>query len=443
MYKFRPYQETAVKKGVEFLTNPKEKQGAIEILPTGSGKSLVIAGIAKELNEPVLVFQPTKEILEQNYAKLRSYDIECSIYSASLNKKEVSNITFATIGTASNSILKFEDFKYLLIDECHRVNPKEGMYSDFLSLIGEKFLGFTATPYRLATNSLGSELRFITRTKPKVFSKVVHLTQISELYADGFLSPLEYFNIKGFDRKQVKINNTGADFSEKSLFDYCQVIDFPHKVYDITNRLLQYGRKNILVFTSFVNEAQQLADSLGDQAAIVTGKTAKKDRELILERFKGGEIKTVFNVGVLTTGFDFPELETIVLARPTMSLALYYQMVGRGIRISPNKKSCYVVDLCDNVKKFGKVETLTVKEDKPGLWYVENNGVQLTNKTFDNPFKNVVVEKVNKAEAEGILYWQCECGHKLPNLVYYAARFDYKCQKCQSVKVSRYKAIKK
>jgi DNA repair protein RadD len=238
MYNLRPYQEEAVKKGVEFLTNPKEKQGAIEILPTGSGKSLVIAGIAKELNEPVLVFQPTKEILEQNYAKLRSYDIECSIYSASLNKKEVSNITFATIGTASNSILKFEDFKYILIDECHRVNPKEGMYSNFLSFVGEKYLGFTATPYRLATNSLGSELRFITRTKPKVFSKVIHLTQISELYVDGFLSPLEYFNIKGFDRKQVKINNTGADFSEKSLFDYCQAINFPHRVYDITNRLL-------------------------------------------------------------------------------------------------------------------------------------------------------------------------------------------------------------
>ena len=116
---------------------------------------------------------------------------------------------------------------------------------------------------------------------------------------------------------------------------------------------------------------------------MVSGETPKKERERILNDFKSGEIKIVTNVGVLTTGFDFPELETIVLARPTMSLALYYQMVGRAIRPHPNKQSGWVVDLCQTYKRFGKVESLELKEERPGIWAVFSGKKQLTNKYYE------------------------------------------------------------
>ena len=109
--------------------------------------------------------------------------------------------------------------------------------------------------------------------------------------------------------------------------------------------------------------------------------TPKNDREAILTAFKAGELNVVANVGVLTTGFDFPELATVVLARPTMSLALYYQMCGRAIRPSEGKTS-WVVDLCGNFRRFGRVDDLTLKEPKPGIWAVFSGHRQLTNKYF-------------------------------------------------------------
>ena len=106
--------------------------------------------------------------------------------------------------------------------------------------------------------------------------------------------------------------------------------------------------------------------------------TGKADREHILEAFKNGSINVVANVGVLTTGFDYPELNTVVIARPTMSLALYYQMVGRGIRPYPGKIG-WVVDLCGNYDRFGRVEDLHVGYKKQGLWAVYSGNRQLTN----------------------------------------------------------------
>ena len=115
---------------------------------------------------------------------------------------------------------------------------------------------------------------------------------------------------------------------------------------------------------------------------MVSGDTSKSERERILAAFKAGKIKVVVNVGVLTTGFDYPELDTIVMARPTKSLSLWYQIVGRAIRPSPDKEKSWVVDLCGNLNRFGKVEDLRLIEPKPNMWQVVSNGRQLTNVLF-------------------------------------------------------------
>lgn len=121
--------------------------------------------------------------------------------------------------------------------------------------------------------------------------------------------------------------------------------------------------------------------SVSDKKNVVDGETETSVRENILTDFKAGKIRCVINVGVLTTGFDFPELESILMAFSTMSLSKYYQVVGRVMRPHKNKADGWVVDLGGNIKKFGKIETMEIKKIN-GFYSVWNNGRQLTDVTF-------------------------------------------------------------
>lgn len=383
MYELRDYQREAVDAAVRFFSTGNKKNGLI-VLPTGSGKSLVIANIALRLNAPVLIFQPSKEILEQNYEKLCSYGVlmDVGIFSASFNRKQVSTITFATIGSVKNCKDFFRRFRYVIIDECHYVNAEAGMYKDFIETIGCKVLGLTATPYRLYSSRFyGSMLRFITRTSPRIFNEMLYCVQVGTLLSRGYLAKMNYYQLNVVDTSRLKLNSIGADYTDASVRRHYKEIKFNDTLENIIHRLLVAGRTSILVFTRFIEEAEYVAKAIGTSAAVVSSGTNKADREEILRRFKAKEINVVSNVGVLTTGFDFPELATVVLARPTMSLALYYQMIGRAIRPYKDKVS-WVVDLCGNYKRFGRVEDLQVRETRPGIYAVFNGYRQLTNVYF-------------------------------------------------------------
>ena len=283
MYKLRDYQQKASDAAVSFFANKAKKNNAIMVLPTGAGKSLVIADIAARLNGHTLVFQPSKEILEQNYLKLCSYGVlDCSIYSASFGRKEISRITFATIGSVINHPELFQHFQNIIIDECHLVNPKEGMYKSFLSILKCKVLGLTATPYRLSSSrDYGSMLKFITRTRPCVFSEVIYQVQISTLLDMGYLAKLDYYamNPIGWNELNLKVNTKGADYTDKSVVKEYERIDFYGFLVSIVQRLLNpksgVKRKGILVFTRFLKEAERLTWSIPG-TAIVSGDTPRK-----------------------------------------------------------------------------------------------------------------------------------------------------------------------
>ena len=352
-----------------------------------SGKSLVIADIASRLEGPLLVFQPSKEILQQNFAKLQSYGIfDCGCYSASVGCKDINRITFATIGSVMNHMSDFDCFKNIIIDECHYVNSKAGQYKQFIEAKNRQVVGLTATPYRLDRTEGGSILKFLTRVRPRIFSKVIYCCQIGELLSKGYLADLHYYDLTALDLRRVRSNSTGADYDERSLLAEYERCGFYDKLSNTVVKVLQpksgIPRKGVLVFTAFTKEARQLVDklqSIGVNAAIVTGETPKKEREAILEGFKRREIKVVANVGVLTTGFDYPALDTVVLARPTKSLGLYYQMVGRAIRPFEGKDG-WIVDLSGNYSRFGNVADLFISRP-PGTtkWAVYSRGTQLTN----------------------------------------------------------------
>lgn len=279
MYRLRPYQQQAADVAVRYFKDRTATANGIMVLPTGSGKSLVIADIAARLGAPVLVFQPSKEILEQNYAKLCAYDIlECAVYSASCNSKAISRITFATIGSVKNHVEEFSHFRYVIVDECHLVNPKEGMYRDFFKAIRCKIIGLTATPYRLYSTRNGAVLRFITNTSPRVFSRLLFFVQIGYLFGQGYLAKLNYYRIPLIDLNRLRRNSTGADYTDDSVQREYRRVSFNDGVLNIVRRLLRVNRRGILLFSRFVEEAQYISDSLPGMAAIVSQNTPKKER---------------------------------------------------------------------------------------------------------------------------------------------------------------------
>lgn len=385
-FTLRPYQTDAVDRSVEFLTQKRERHGLL-VLPTGSGKSLVIAGIVDRLDGPCLIFQPSREILRQNFTKLMHYGYRPAVYSASLGKKQISGeVTLATIGSVVKKPELFDRVRYVLIDECHLVNAGAGMYREFLDALesrGLRILGLTATPYRLNSTMQGAMLRFLTRSRPRLFEDVVYYVQNGQLFQDGHLAKLQYHTIKGFDRSKLLANSTGAEFSDASVKAELEQSGFAEKLERIVLRLHELGRAGILVFTRFLDEAHHLARKVPG-AAVVSAETPDHERDRLLREFKAGRLRVVANVGVLTTGFDYPELDTVVLARPTMSLGLYYQMLGRVVRPHSSKPYGMVIDMVGLTDQFGKVEDLRIERGgaRGTSWFVSSGGKQLTDCYF-------------------------------------------------------------
>lgn len=388
----RPYQKAAADAALKAFQS-KAKVNGLLVLPTGGGKSLIISKIAYKLEEPLLVFAPSKELVVQDYEKMCSYGVwDCGVYSASVGVKKISKITFATIGSVMNHLHDFDHFKYILVDEAHLVNAKCGQYEEFIHARADRqVIGLTATPYRLGKGVNGtSMLKFLTRTRPRIFDKMLYYCQISELLNKGYLADLKYYDLTSIDLSRVRSNSTGADYDDNSLIREYERSGFYDKLTTTTLRVLRpkdgSQRNGVLVFTKFTKEADELCEKLrykGVNAECVSAQTKKDERDRIVTEFKEGKIKVVANVGVFTTGFDYVPLDTVIMARPTKSLALWYQACGRCIR--PFKgKNAWVIDLGGNFKRFGRVQDLKIGLEKANTqrWAIFSNGRQLTNVSY-------------------------------------------------------------
>lgn len=345
-----------------------------------SGKSLIISKIAHEINRPTLVLQPSKEILEQNYAKAVSFGSKPTIYSASCGVKELSAMTYATLKSIKKDVARLKDIGIdtLLVDECHSgYSPEEGSeFMEFMNGFPEaKVLGFTATPCRLRTYSSMlegnySKLNMLTKDEHNFFKKIVHVTQIQELTSQGFWCPLKYERWS-FDESALMLNSTGAEYTNESIKESIVRNGLNNSIY---KRLLQLmnERKAILVCMDSIESCNRISEfmnaKMGAITGVVTSLTTKKKREQIISDFKEGKLKVVFNYSTLATGFDFPELDCVMFGRPTFSYSTYYQILGRAVRIHPDKKEALIVDCCDNMRRFGRIEDLTIEQFPSKGW---------------------------------------------------------------------------
>lgn len=372
----RDYQKQAIDK---ILWAQQLPGNDICVLPTGAGKSVVIAYLAKVLKQPILILQPSKEILEQNYKKLCFYvnPTDIGIYSASMQSREIKYYTFATIQSIYKKPEEFKHYKIVIIDECHTVNPKNlgSMFTSFIQAIGNpKVVGFTATPYRQALNykyeydpkyhgkylKAVTVTKMITRMRPQFWNRIIFNINNIDLLKQKYLSPFEYIDRSIIDHADIPTNKSQSDFD---MFGFEKAISpFQERI----TKTIAYAEsisKSVLVFCSSVEQAEHLSSVTPGSRCVSSGST-KKEREAIINGFKDGSIKTVFNVGVLTTGFDHPGLDCIVLLRPTKSIALYYQMLGRGVRIAEGKTVCRIIDLTGTIKRIGKVESIKLEHNE-------------------------------------------------------------------------------
>lgn len=378
MLTLRPYQKEPVRKAIDYFRE-ESPDPALMVLPTAAGKSIIAAEVAAACPDPILVVQPTKELLEQNlgkYIQLCGELAPAGVYSTSFGKHQIDHVTFATIGSIKSIGAQFRQlgFRKMLIDEAHLYPRKEqSMLGEFLRDSGiRQVLGMTATPLKLENFSVKhgekfdkwSELIMLTNLSPSgtFFKRIIHITQIQELTALGYWSPLRY-EVLPFSREHLEMNSTGSEFSEESVVTAYQYNNIRANIIGALD--YHRDRRHVLVFVPSVEEAEAIA-SFYPESAAVSGTTPKKERKRIIDEFRSGKIRVAINCQILSTGFDYPEIDMLITGFSTASMAKYYQVLGRAVRIHPNKKDCIVVEAGGNYQRFGRVEDLRYEWD--GKW---------------------------------------------------------------------------
>ena len=372
----RDYQSRAVTDLFAWWTKHQEDHDIpLLVLPTAAGKSVICAEIVRQMwdqwplfHPRTVVLVPSKELAEQNAAKLRALlppNISVGFVSASLGtKKYNADVIVATIGSIHKASHLLGNIKAVVIDEAHLVSQKAGdagMYRNFLSKLSElcefRTVGMTATPFR------GNGV-WLTDGDEPLFTGIASRVSMRELLDAKFIAPLvppDRLETR-IDASHVGIANGDYKIGELSR----EVEKYLSKVAAEASKIAS-ERKKWIAFTPSVKNAESLADklnSLGIVSAVVCGETPKQEREDLIRQFKEHQIHCLVTVLALSVGFDVPDVDCIIWCRPTRSPVLYVQGMGRGTRIADGKTDCLVLDFTDTVERLGPVDTIQGRAKK-------------------------------------------------------------------------------
>jgi DNA repair protein RadD len=358
----REYQQRAIDQLYAWF-DAGNKGNPCLVLPTGSGKSHIVAALCKDAIQTwtetrILMLTHVKELIEQNAEKMRLHwpGAPMGIYSASIGKRQLGEpITFAGIQSVRSKADLLGHIDLVIVDECHLVNHKdEGGYRKLLGDLTRinpalRVVGLTATPYRLGHGLITD--------KPALFDALIEPVGIEELVFKGYLSTLRSKVTK--TRLDVSgVHKRGGEYIESELQAAVDTLDNNKRVVQEVIDLAG-DRKAWLFFCAGVDHAKHVSFELqfiqGIPAACVTGDTPKAEREQILADFKAGRLRALTNANVLTTGFDYPDIDLIAMLRPTMSASLYVQMAGRGMRVKSHTDHCLVLDFAGVVATHGPI----------------------------------------------------------------------------------------
>lgn len=357
-YVLRPYQQEAVQRTVSHFKQSDE--AALIVLPTGAGKSLVIAELARIAKQKILVLAHVKELVEQNAQKYISFGFEASIFSAGLKQKSLKEqVTFASVQSLARNTAQLSDtYSLLIIDECHRVSgDDQSQYGQVISSLKKqnprlKVLGLTATPFRMGMGWVYHHHYhgFVRGDKDAPFKKCIFELPLRYMIKHGYLTPPHEVDaaISHYDFSSLPSDSFGR-YSAENMNALLK--DNTRATKAIIEQVIDYSehRHGVMIFAATVMHAKEIVGYLPtDNTALITGDTDNNDRDTIINQFKAKKLKFLVNVSVLTTGFDAPHVDFIAILRPTESVSLYQQIVGRGLRLSEGKKECLVIDYAGN-----------------------------------------------------------------------------------------------
>ena len=370
----RPYQADAV--AAVWAHLQERADNPCVVMPTGSGKSPVIGAMVRDAvtlwNGRVLVLAHVKELLEQNADKIRRMapDIPVGVYSAGLGRRDTAQpVIVAGIQSIHRRACELDRFDLVLIDEAHLIPAEgDGMYRQFLAdarIVNPELrvIGLTATPYRLGSGRICGP--------DNILNHVCYEAGIRDLIAGGYLSPLT----SKAGRCKADLSDVGRRGGEFIADQAERIMDADALVRAAVDEVLTDAadRKAVLIFAVGIKHGRHIVQAMADrgvECGFVSGDTPKGERAELLDRFRGSSsglfgrppLKYLCNVNVLTTGFDAPHIDCVVLLRPTESKGLYYQMVGRGFRLHPDKTNCLVLDFAGNILRHGPVDCLEGEE---------------------------------------------------------------------------------
>lgn len=387
----RDYQAEAIQ---SIFTYFADKTGnPVVAMPTGTGKSIVIGGFLEAVyqqypNQKVLVLTHVKELIEQNHDKLLRMwpQAPAGIYSAGLNRRDnLHSIIFGGVASVMGKHELFGHVDLVMVDEAHLVSPDEGtMYRKFIERLkgvnpALKVIGLTATPWRLGHGIITEDNLFT-----DLCFDITSLDAFNRLIAEGYLSTLvpkkttAELNVDG-------VHIRGGEFISSELQ---QAVDREEVTYAALKEAIEEGegRDKWLIFTAGIQHSIHAADmlnSLGFPCGVVHSKMSSKDRNETLAAFRDGRLRAVTNNNILTTGFDLPEIDMIVMLRPTASAILWVQMLGRGTRPvysegydlssiegrlaaihESGKENCLVLDFAGNTRRLGPINDPVIPKRK-------------------------------------------------------------------------------
>lgn len=353
-------------------------------LPTGTGKSVVIAMFLESVfryypNQKILVLTHVKELIEQNHDKLMTVwpQAPAGINSAGLNQRDWNRpIIFAGIGSVAKKWHQFGHIDLIIIDEAHLVSPNdETMYQTLIAGLMSinpfvKVIGFTATPWRLGHGKLTDPHEKKGEGEvPALFTDICFditgMQAFNRLIAEGYLAPVVPKNT-GTLLNTDGVHMRGGEFIQKELQN---AVDRNEVTEAALREAMELGfdRNHWLVFASGVEHAINVNDMLnlmGIPSVVIHSKMSDGERDQAIIDFKAGKYRAAVNNNVLTTGFDFPAIDLIVMLRPTASPVLWVQMLGRGTRPWPGKENCLVLDFAGNTRRLGPINDPVIPRRK-------------------------------------------------------------------------------
>lgn len=345
IFTLRPYQQEAVDATLSHFR--RHRTPAVIVLPTGAGKSLVIAELARVARGRVLVLAHVKELVAQNHAKYCALGLEADIFAAGLKRKESQGkVVFGSVQSVARNLDAFqEEFSLLIVDECHRIGDDEdSQYQQILTHLSKvnphlRLLGLTATPFRLGKGWI-YQFHYhgmVRGNDNALFRDCIYELPLRYMIKHGYLTPPERLDMPvvqyDFSRLQAQSNGLFSEADLNRELKKQQRIT-PH----IISQIMEFAqtRKGVMIFAATVEHAKEIVGLLpADDAALI-------------DNFKAQRFRYLVNVSVLTTGFDAPHVDLIAILRPTESVSLYQQIVGRGLRFAPGKTDCLILDYAGN-----------------------------------------------------------------------------------------------